>query len=274
MRAYAFRCPSLAVLALTLLSGSAAAGKPAADSTADTTTVQYAVKTELVQYKSGRDTVHAVLYTPDVKGKRPGVVTIHEWWGLNDWARESAKKIAERGYVTLAIDLYRGHVADNADDAHELMRGVPEDRARRDLQTAVEYLRSKGSVDRARIGVVGWCMGGGYALETALAVPDLAACVVCYGHLVSEDETIQQISAPVLGIFGADDKGIPAESVRQFEKQARALGKDVTVHLYEGAGHAFMNVNNNRGYNADATSDAWGRIFAFLGRTLGEPSKK
>jgi carboxymethylenebutenolidase len=251
-----------------------AAGATAQDKAPDSAVVRYEVKTELVQYKSGPDTVRAVLFIPDVKGKRPGVVAIHEWWGLNEWARESAKSIAERGYVTLAIDLYRGHVADNADDAHELMRGVPADRARRDLQTAVEYLRSLTSVEREKVGAIGWCMGGGYALETALSVPDLAACVICYGHLVTEDETIAQIGAPVLGIFGADDKGIPAESVRQFEKQAKALGKDVTMHVYEGAGHAFMNVNNNRGYAADATRDAWGKIFAFFQRTLQKPAKE
>lgn len=234
----------------------------------DSGTARIEVKPLPVRYTSGQDTVNAVLYAPDMPGKKPAVVAIHEWWGLNDWARESAHKIAEQGYVTLAIDLYRGHVADNADDAHELMRGVPSDRATRDLQTAVEYLRSLPDVDKSRIGVIGWCIGGGYALETALNVPDLAACVICYGHLVTEDETIARIGAPVLGIFGADDKGIPAETVRQFEKQAKAQGLDVSMHVYEGAGHAFMNVNNNRGYAEKATADAWGKVFAFFKRTL------
>jgi carboxymethylenebutenolidase len=248
----------------------------AAEPAADTVATRLAVKAEPVRYTSGRDTVNAVLYIPERSGKtlRPAVVAIHEWWGLNDWARQSALKIAEQGYVTLAIDLYRGHVADNAEDAHELMRGVPSDRATRDLQTAVEYLRSSPGVDKNRIGVIGWCMGGGYALETALAVPDLAACVICYGHLVSEDESIARINAPILGIFGADDKGIPAETVQQFEKQAKALGKDVSMKVYEGAGHAFMNVNNNRGYAEKATADAWQRIFAFFERTLKPKTEK
>jgi len=270
MKSRIVRQIGIACATALLLGAVATAAEPEADSGATRPTV----KSEPVRYTSGQDTVNAVLFVPDRPGKRPAVVVIHEWWGLNDWARESAGKMAAQGFVTLAIDLYRGHVADNADDAHELARGVPSDRATRDLQTAVEYLRSLPGVDKQRIGVIGWCMGGGYALEAALAVPDLAACVICYGHLVTEDESIAQIGASILGIFGALDKGIPAETVRQFEKQARALGKDVSMIVYEGAGHAFMNVNNNRGYAKEATADAWGKIFAFFARTLNPKTEK
>ncbi len=90
-----------------------------------------------VSYKSGDETVQGMLYTPEAKGRFPALVVIHEWWGLNDWVKEQAAKLADQGYVTLAIDLYRGKVATTPDEAHEIMRGVPEDRAARDLHAAV-----------------------------------------------------------------------------------------------------------------------------------------
>src|SRR5438034_5711652 len=104
-----------------------------------------------VSYKSGEESVQAMLYTPAGKGPFPGIVVIHEWWGLNDWVKEQASKLADQGYAALAIDLYRGKVADNPDTAHELMRGVPEDRAARDLHAAVEFLRAQSNVKKDRI---------------------------------------------------------------------------------------------------------------------------
>ncbi len=113
--------------------------------------------------------------TPAGKGPFPALVVIHEWWGLNDWVKGQASKLADQGYVSLAIDLYRGKVATTPDMAHEIMRGVPEDRAKRDLHAAVEFLKSQPNVKKDRIGAIGWCMGGGYALDVALQEPDLAA---------------------------------------------------------------------------------------------------
>src|SRR5438270_12995201 len=99
-----------------------------------------------VSYKSGKETVQAELYTPKGKGPFPAVIVIHEWWGLNDWVKEQAAKLADEGYVALAVDLYRGKVAGNPDEAHELMRGVPQDRAQRDLKAAFDYLASQKEV--------------------------------------------------------------------------------------------------------------------------------
>ncbi len=123
----------------------------------------FAATSKPVSYKSGDDTVQGILYAPEGKGPFPGFVVIHEWWGLNDWVKEQAAKLADEGYVTLAIDLYRGKVATTPDEAHEIRRGVPEDRAARDLHAAVEFLKSQSSVKKNRIGSIGWCMGGGYS---------------------------------------------------------------------------------------------------------------
>src|SRR5438477_5570475 len=95
-----------------------------------------------VTFKSDGDTVKAIVYTPEGKGPFPALIVVHEWWGLNDWVKEQASKLADQGYVTLAVDLYRGKVAASPDEAHELMRGVPEDRAKRDLDAAFSYLQS------------------------------------------------------------------------------------------------------------------------------------
>src|SRR5664279_2530460 len=103
----------------------------------------FAAESRNVSYKSGTETVNAILYTPQGKGPFPALVVIHEWWGLNDWVKEEASKLADQGYVALAIDLYRGKVATTPEEAHEIMRGVPDDRSSRDLLAATTYLGSQ-----------------------------------------------------------------------------------------------------------------------------------
>src|SRR5215469_16564348 len=127
-----------------------------------------ATKTEMVNYKSGSDTVSGYLALPEGGGKHPGILVIHEWWGLNDWVKEQAQKFADQGYVALAVDLYRGKTASTPDDAHILMRGLPDDRGMRDLEAGFAYLASRPDVEPNKIGSVGWCMGGGWSLKLAI----------------------------------------------------------------------------------------------------------
>src|ERR1700741_3533343 len=134
-----------------------------------------AADNKTVTYQSRDEPVQGILYTPAGKGPFPALIVIHEYWGLNDWVKEQASKLSDQGYVSLAIDLYRGKVATTPDMAHEIMRGVPEDRAKRDLHSAFEFLASQPNVRKDRIGAIGWCMGGGYALGVALQEPTLAA---------------------------------------------------------------------------------------------------
>jgi carboxymethylenebutenolidase len=162
-----------------------------------------------VSYKSGDETVRGILYTPTGKGgPYPALIVIHEWWGLNDWVKDQAMRLADQGYVALAVDLYRGKVATRSDMAHEIMRGVPEDRAKRDLHAAFEFLASQPNVRKDRIGSIGWCMGGGYSLDVALQEPDLAADVINYGLLATDVEAVKKINAPILGLFGGQDHGL------------------------------------------------------------------
>lgn len=226
------------------------------------------VKTETVHYKSGDETVRGFLALPEGGGKHPALIVIHEWWGLNDQVKEYTQKFAAQGYVSLAMDLYRGKVATSPDEAHELMRGLPEDRGIRDLKAAFAYLAARPDVKAEKIGVVGWCMGGGWAIKLAVHEPKLAACIVNYGPLPTDPENIAKIKAPVLGNFGAEDRGIPPSAVRAFEKSMKEAGKSVDIKIYDGAGHAFESPNNKEGYRPEAAADAWNRMFAFLKRTL------
>ena len=221
-----------------------------------------------VSYKSGDETVQGLLYTPAGKGPFPGIIVIHEWWGLNDWVKEQASRLADQGYEALAIDLYRGKVATTPEEAHEIMRGVPEDRANRDLQAAFNFLASQPNIKKNRIAAIGWCMGGGYSLDVALLEPTLAADVINYGHLATDPETLKKINAPILGIFGAQDKGITPEDVHKFESQMRQLGKTIEVKIYDDAGHAFENPNNKAGYRPADAEDAWNRTIRFLSEKL------
>jgi carboxymethylenebutenolidase len=229
----------------------------------------FAATSRNVSYKSGDETVQAVLYTPEGKGPFPGIVVIHEWWGLNDWVKEQASKLSDQGYTTLAIDLYRGKVATTPEEAHEIMRGVPEDRATRDLHAAVEFLKAQSNVKKDRIASIGWCMGGGYSLDVALQEPTLTAAVINYGHLATDSESLKKIHGSVLGLFAGKDNGIPVDDVRKFEASLKQLGKKVEIVIYPEAGHAFENPNNKTGYRADDAADAWKRTVHFLADTLG-----
>ncbi len=224
---------------------------------------------ETVSYKSGDETVSAFLAKPDGKGPFPAVLVIQEWWGLNDWVKDQTRALAKEGYLALAVDLYRGKVAEKQEDAHQLMMGTPPERALRDLKAAYTFVSARADVRRAKIGSIGWCMGGRYSLELAVQEPSLAASVAYYGAPPSEAASIAKIKAPVLGNFGGDDKGPAPDVVKEFEAAMKKAGKTVDIKIYEGAGHAFANFNNPwNGYREAAAKDAWARTMAFFAKYL------
>jgi carboxymethylenebutenolidase len=231
-------------------------------------TLALAANSKDVSYKSGDETVRAVMYVPAGKGPFPGIIVIHEWWGLNDWVKQQAAKLSEQGYAALAIDLYRGKVAKDPGEAHELMRGVPQDRADRDLRAAFDFLKSQSNVKPDGIAGIGWCMGGGYALDLALAEPTLAADVINYGHLATDPTALAKFQAPILGFFGAQDRGITPDDVHKFESQMKQLKKKVEVFIYPDAGHGFENPNNEEAYRPEDAADAWRRTTKFLSDNL------
>jgi carboxymethylenebutenolidase len=225
-------------------------------------------KGRIVSYPSGSESVSGYLAAPAGGQRKPAIVVIQEWWGLNDFVKAKADGFAGRGYVALAPDLYRGKVTDDPDVAHQLMRGLPEDRAMRDLQAAVAYLRSRPDVDTKRMAVIGWCMGGGYSLKLALAEPGLAGAVIYYGSLVTDEAKIAGLQVPLLGNFGGKDQGISPESVREFERKAKPLSKPVDFKIYPEAGHGFASSKDPKVYRTEDAKDADARAEAFLARVL------
>jgi carboxymethylenebutenolidase len=203
----------------------------------------------------------------DAKGPLPGLVVIHEWWGLNDNIRAMTRRLAGEGYQALAVDLYGGATADSPDNAMKLVNGVLGNTAAAEdnLKKAVAYLKGKGA---KKIGVIGWCFGGGWSLQTALIAPaDINATVIYYGRLETDPAKLAPLKSPVIGFFGATDNSIPAATIHAFEAELKKQGKPVEVHIYDGAGHAFANPSGGN-YRPEAAKDSWQRTTAFLARYL------
>lgn len=248
------------LFAACLLAGSAAAAE---------------VKTQDITLKSGDEEIKAFLCVPEGKGPFPAIVVIQEWWGLTDWIKDNAKRLAAQGYVTLAPDLYRGKIADSPATAKQLLSGMPQDRALRDLRAAADALAARRDVNKEKLGVIGWCMGGGYALQLSLAEPRFKACTICYGRVEPDAGKLKGLHASVLGIFAANDQGIPPASVQAFEAALKKDNKPEKIKIFEGAGHGFMRPSNtpttpNPVYKADAAKEAWQMIDQFFAGTLGK----
>jgi carboxymethylenebutenolidase len=208
------------------------------------------------------------LATPATPGKHGAVLVLQEWWGMNDWIKQDVARFASQGYVALAVDLYRGKVATDAGEAHELMRGLPDERAMADMRAGFDLLAARPDVDVKHVGIVGWCMGGGYALAYTAAEPRLAAAAINYGKLVTDPAKVHAIHAAVLGNFAGADRGIDPKDVKAFADALAADHKDSDVKVYGTAKHAFMNPNNAEGYDDAAAKDAWARIDGWFAKKL------
>jgi carboxymethylenebutenolidase len=222
-----------------------------------------AVRGEAIEYPGGRGYLARPAGEP-----RAGLIVIHEWWGLNDNIREMSNRLAAEGYLALAVDLYEGQVAADAGQARELMSAAMGDPDRVDehLRGAFHWLREEGGV--ARVGSIGWCFGGALSLRTAIMLPEeLDAAVIYYGRLVTDPAQLAPLRMPILGIFGGQDRGIPVESVLEFETMLQTLGKTAEIVVYEDADHAFANPSGTR-YEPEAAADAWRRTLEFLAEQL------
>lgn len=203
----------------------------------------------------------------DRPGKLPGVLVIHEWWGLNDQIKDGARSLAAEGYAVFAIDLYNGEVAADAARAGELagaVRNRPE-AAERAMGAALDYLAAQPEVQGDRLASLGWCFGGGMSgIIGSAGDPRLRATVMYYGTPVTDAARLEKFKQPVLGIWGVEDQSIPVASVQSFESTLRRQGTSVDFFYYEGAGHAFANPTRGDAYRPDAASDAWQKTLDFL----------
>ena len=227
-------------------------------------------KAETVSYATvrGQPVEGYLAYPAHAEGGLPAVLLFHEWWGLNDNIKAMARQLAAEGYVALAADLYAGKVATEPDAARALMEAALKDREglHQNLRQAQAFL--KDQIKATRVGTLGWCFGGGISLRAALVTPDqVDAAVIYYGHVAADPEPLKALQAPVLGIFGGADQGIPVEQVKAFEQALKSLGKSAEIHIYEDAAHAFANPSGGN-YQAEAAQDAWARTLAFLAMHL------
>ncbi len=217
-------------------------------------------------------TVEGYLALPsEMQAQAPTVLLIHEWWGLNDQIKAVASEFAEQGFIALAIDLYQGKVASSREEANKYRKAMDSQWATEALVGAVDWLRHyKGNngqqVSNGKVGTIGWCFGGGWSLNAAMATP-VDAAVIYYGNVRQPAIDLMSIHGPVLGHFGTLDKRINAAMVGDFQRQMAIAGKEeLEVHWYT-ADHAFANPTGSR-YDQDDAQLAWSRTLAFFHQHL------
>ena len=221
---------------------------------------------ETVSYGTvGGVPVEGYLVRPkQARGRLPGLIVIHEWWGLNDNVRAEAARLAAEGYVVLAVDLYGGKLATEPPAAMKLSQELTANPgpAEENLRAAYKYLDEVEKVPR--IGTIGWCLGGRWSLRAAVILPDqIDATVIYYGTVKATDPELAKLRMPILGLFGSKDRVVPVATVVAFEANLKRLGKNADIHIYEGAEHAFANPSGTA-YDPQAAEDAWRLTTAFL----------
>jgi len=225
-----------------------------------------------VEFKSNGNTASGYLATPP-GGSGPGVLVIQEWWGLDASLKQAADRLAAAGFVALAPDLYHGEVAGHTemDKASKLMQSLPPDRAARDMSGAVDYLSNHPAVTGNGIGVVGFCMGGMLAFLIASNRGDKVKAVVpFYGFPQGPMEPDwSKLSASIRGHMAEKDDFFPPNAARALEAKLRGMGKDVTLTVHPGTGHAFMGPHNALGtLNEALAAQIWPQVFSFLKERL------
>lgn len=208
------------------------------------------------------------LARPDADAPKPAVIVIQEWWGLTDHIRDVTDRFAAAGFVALAPDLYKGVVTTEPNEARKLVMELDMAAAVDEIRSAVDYLQTQDFVAGVKVGVVGFCMGGRLALMTALAEEDLGAAVAFYGTPLTPQEA-GGVLAPIMGHYGAEDGGIPVESVQAMEAALNRAGIENEIYIYAGAEHAFFN-DTRASYNQAAANQAWPATLEWFTKHLME----
>jgi carboxymethylenebutenolidase len=222
---------------------------------------------EMVQYKSGDKMIPAYFSRFTKNQNLPGIIVIHEVFGLNDHIKSICDRLATEGYAALAPDLFVRASTPPPKDASDMAAlrkaasSIPNEVAIKDMQAGLDHLKTIKGV-RRRFASIGFCMGGGYSYQLATHTKDLSGAVIFYGR--TPLELVPQVSCPLLCSFGELDQGIPSEKVREFEQALSKAGKSADVKIYPGAKHGFFNDTRPEAYNADAAADAWQRTLNFF----------
>jgi carboxymethylenebutenolidase len=247
-------------------SAPAQSAAPAAPASAASTEPEREIVAETLAYAEvDEQLVHGHFAFPaDMVDPLPGIIVIHERWGLDDGTRALAERLAGQGYVVLAVDLFGGKASRDLSEARTYMVQVVEnpDLAEQNIRQAYEFLAN--SAGAPRIGALGWSFGGNWALNTAMMYPnDLAAAVIYYGQVTDNAERLAPVDTPILGIFGENDRGVTVDAVRGFEDVLEELEKNYRIEVYSGVGHAFADQSGNN-YNPTVAEQAWAEVVAFL----------
>lgn len=219
------------------------------------------LETVTIKTPAGRSAAVA-LAKPKTKG--PAVLLLHEWWGLNDQVKSVARELAEQGYLALAIDLYDGKLARDADEAGKYMGALDGAAATEKMAAAIDWLKQH-PMGTGKIGTVGWCMGGGLSLDASIARP-VDATVLYYGQTNHPLSDLQRLKGPVLGHFAERDQWIDHAMVDPFVERLKQAGKKAEIYWYE-ADHAFANPTGTNFQKPDADL-AWRRTLAFFAANL------
>ncbi len=229
----------------------------------------------MIEFEANGATAPGYLATPDGMGALggPGVLVLHAWWGLTEPFRQACDRLAEAGFIALAPDLYRGKTTASVEEAEALSSSLnqEEERVRGDITGALRFLREHGVTGPAdnpgAVGLIGFSMGGAYALATSVEAPEQVASVVLfYATYTGLDYATAR--AAYLGHFAENDPFEPSESVAELERELQAAGKQTTFYTYPGTTHWFFEANRADAYDAAATALSWERTLAFLNATL------
>ena len=220
---------------------------------------------QMVDFPSNGGTTKGYLSLP-ASGKGPGVLVLQEWWGLVGHIKNVADRFAAAGYSALAPDLYHGQTANEPDGAGKLFMALNIAQAEKDLRGAAKHLAPHSST--AKLGAVGFCMGGQLALFAGCVSDYVGAVVDFYGIHPNVKPDYSKLSGPVLGLFAEKDGFVKPEDARAMEAAVKAAGKSVEVHIYPGVDHAFFNDENKAAYDKATADDAWRRTLAHFQKNL------
>jgi len=220
---------------------------------------------QMVEFPSNGAAAQGYLATPQA-GKGPGVLVIQEWWGLVPHIKNVCDRFAAEGFTALAPDLYHGKSAKEPDGAGKLMMALNIAEAEKDLRGAVTYLAGHSS--SARLGAVGFCMGGQLALFAATLNASVGACVNFYGIHPNVKPDYARLSGPVLGLFAEKDGFVTPQVARELDAAIRKAGKQSEIHIYPGVSHAFFNDERPDVYHQESAADAWKRTLALFRQHL------
>ena len=220
---------------------------------------------KMVDFPSNGSTTQGYLATP-ASGKGPGVLVIQEWWGLVPHIKRVADRFANEGFTALAPDMYHGKTADEPDGAGKLFMALNIAQAEKDLRGAAKYLAGQSST--ARLGAVGFCMGGQLALFAGTVNPNVGAVVDFYGIHPNVKPDYSKLSGPVLGLFAEKDAFVTPQTAREVDAAIKKAGKSSEIHIYPNVDHAFFNDDNKAAYNKESADDAWRRTISFFRQHL------